>query len=60
MRTLTHLAVFEPTETGYSVDFPYLPERVSVGTDLQDAQKQATDALSLHIYGMEKDGESPR
>lgn len=57
MRKLTYLAVFEPTETGYSVYFPDLPGCVSCGKDFEEAQKQATDALGLHLYGMEKDGD---
>jgi predicted RNase H-like HicB family nuclease len=57
MRKLTYLAVFEPTETGYSVYFPDLPGCVSYGEDFEGAQKQASDALGLHIYGMEKDGD---
>jgi len=55
MRKLTYLAVFEPTETGYSVYFPDLPGCVSCGEDFEEAQKQAVEALGLHIYGMEKD-----
>jgi len=51
----TYLAVFEPTETGYSVYFPDLPGCVSYGEDFEEAQKQAAEALGLHIYGMEKD-----
>lgn len=57
MRKLTYLAVFEPTESGYSVYFPDLPGCVSYGEDFEKAQKQAADALGLHIYGMEKDGD---
>lgn len=57
MRKLTYLAVFEPTETGYSVYFPDLPGCVSYGEDFEEAQKQAAEALGLHIYGMEKDGD---
>ncbi|WP_028306410.1 type II toxin-antitoxin system HicB family antitoxin [Desulfitibacter alkalitolerans] len=57
MRKLTYFAVFEPTETGYSVYFPDLPGCVSFGEDFEDAQKQASEALGLHIYGMEKDGD---
>ncbi|ADY56936.1 Uncharacterized protein family UPF0150 [Syntrophobotulus glycolicus DSM 8271] len=57
MRKLTYLAVFEPTESGYSVYFPDLPGCVSFGEDFEKAQKQAVDALGLHIYGMEKDGD---
>ena len=58
MRKLTYLAVFEPTQTGYSVYFPDLPGCVSCGEDLEEAQKQAAEALGLHIYGMEKDGDN--
>ncbi|MDD3365219.1 MAG: type II toxin-antitoxin system HicB family antitoxin [Syntrophomonas sp.] len=57
MRKLTYLAVFEPTETGYSVYFPDLPGCISYGEDFEDAQRQAADALGLHLYGMEKDGD---
>lgn len=57
MRKLTFLAVFEPVETGYSVYFPDLPGCISCGEDFEDAQKQAAEALGLHIYGMEKDGD---
>lgn len=57
MRKLTYLAVFEPTETGYSVYFPDLPGCVSYGENFEDAQKQVAEALGLHIYGMEKDGD---
>lgn len=57
MRKLTYLAVLEPAETGYSVYFPDLPGCVSYGEDVVSAQKQAAEALGLHIYGMEKDGD---
>lgn len=57
MRKLTYLAVFEPTETGYSVYIPDLPGCVSYGEDFEEAQKQVAEALGLHIYGMEKDGD---
>jgi len=54
---LTYFAVFEPVATGYSVYFPDLPGCVSYGEDFEEAQKQAADALGLHLYGMEKDGD---
>lgn len=57
MRKLTYLAIFEPTETGYSVYFPDLQGCVSYGEDFEEAQKQAAEALGLHVYGMEKDGD---
>lgn len=57
MRKLTYLAVFEPIKTGYSVYFPDLPGCTSYGEGFEEAQRQAVDALELHIYGMEKDGD---
>ncbi len=57
MRKLTYLAVFEPTKTGYSVYFPDLPGCISYGEYFEVAQQQAAEALGLHLYGMEKDGD---
>lgn len=58
MRKATYLGVFEPTVAGgYSVYFPDLPGCISAGNTMEEAQMQATDALGLHFYGMEKDGE---
>ncbi len=58
MRKLTYLAIFEPSTSGYSVYFPDLPGCISFGSTFEDAQKEAADALGLHLYGMEKDGEA--
>jgi predicted RNase H-like HicB family nuclease len=58
MRKLTYLAVFEVDENpGISVYFPDVPGCVSCGDNFDHALKMAQEALSLHIYGMEKDGE---
>lgn len=57
MRKLTYLAVFEPSKTGFSVYFPDLPGCISHGENFDDAQKHSVDSLSLHIYGMQKDGD---
>ena len=58
MRKLTYLAVFESDEkSGISVYFPDFPGCVSCGDDFDHAVQMAKEALSLHIYGMEKDGE---
>ena len=57
MRKLTYLAIFESSKTGYGVYFPDLPGCISCGDDFEAAQKSATEALELHIYGMEKDGD---
>lgn len=57
MRRLTYFAVFEPTKNGFSVYFPDFPGCISFGRTFEEAQKEAVDALSLHVYGMEKDGD---
>lgn len=56
MKTLTYLAVLEPTgEKTYSVFFPDIPGCISTGKDLEDAVKNAKEALELHYYGLFKD-----
>ncbi|MDR1469767.1 MAG: type II toxin-antitoxin system HicB family antitoxin [Spirochaetaceae bacterium] len=58
MRKVTYLAVFETDENpGISVYFPDVPGCVSCGETFDQALCMAKEALSLHIYGMEKDGE---
>ena len=60
MRSRTYLAAFETEKNSenYSVFFPDLPGCISVGNSFEDAQKNAAEALGLHIYGMEKDGDA--
>lgn len=58
MRKAAYLAVFEPSGDGYSVFFPDLPGCISYGASFEEAQREAEDALGLHIYSMEKDGET--
>lgn len=57
MRKASYLAVFEPCGEGYSVYFPDLPGCISYGDSFEEAQREAEDALGLHLYGMEKDGD---
>ena len=57
MRKLSYLAVFEPSKDGFGVYFPDLPGCVSFGKTFDDAQREAVDALGLHLYGMEQDGD---
>lgn len=57
MRKLKYYAVFEPATSGFGVYFPDLPGCISFGSDFVEAQKNAEEALGLHIYGMEKDGD---
>jgi len=57
MRKASYIAVFEPSDTGYCVYFPDLPGCISFGKTFEEAQREAADALGLHLYGMEKDGD---
>lgn len=58
LKQVTYQGVFEPAvDGGFSVYFPDLPGCVSYGATLTEAQRNARDALALHLYGMEQDGE---
>jgi len=59
MRKLTYLAVFETGEgSGFSVYFPDVPGCVSCGDNFDHTLQMAKEALALHVFGMEKDGEA--
>jgi predicted RNase H-like HicB family nuclease len=58
MKRILYPAVFRPTKTGYSVDFPDLSGCVSAGANLDEALGMAQEALSLHLYGMQEDGDA--
>lgn len=59
LKQVAYQGVFEPDKgRGYSVYFPDLPGCTSYGESLTEAQKNAQDALGLHLYGMEKDGDT--
>ena len=52
-------ALFEHSEDGgYCIIFPDLPGCITEGDTLEDAMKMAKEALELHLWGMEDDGES--
>lgn len=58
MQKLTYYAVFEPSADGsYGVYWPDLPGCTSFGKTLPQAEAMAVEALGLHIYAMEKDGD---
>jgi predicted RNase H-like HicB family nuclease len=50
-------AIFRIAGPGYSIDFPDLPGCVSAGSNRAEALDMAREALSLHIYGMNEDGD---
>jgi len=58
MRKLTYYAVFESsTGDSYGVYWPDLPGCTSYGETLPQAERMAAEALGLHVYGMEQDGD---
>lgn len=50
-------AIFSYDKDGISVEFPDLPGCYTCANSTEDALKMAKDALGLHIYGFEQDGE---
>ena len=58
MKELTYLAVIEPNGMGgYGVYYPDFPGCGSYGDTFQEAIANGREALELHIYGMQEDGE---
>ena len=58
MKNVTYLAVIEPNGKGqYGVYFPDLPGCASFGKTYEEAFKNAHEALSLHLYGMNEDND---
>ncbi len=56
--TYTYVAVFTAeADGGFSVRFPQLDGCYTQGDTFEDARREAIDAMSLHLYGMEQDGE---
>ena len=56
---MTYFAVFEPSTDGaYGVYFPDLPGCISMSDNFKHAQSMAEEALGLHLWGMEKDGDT--
>ncbi|MCX7904118.1 MAG: type II toxin-antitoxin system HicB family antitoxin [Caloramator sp.] len=48
-------AIFDIDDDGISVEFPDLPGCFTCGDTIDEAYKNAKEALELHLYGMEKD-----
>lgn len=55
----TFAAIFTREADGrYSVRFPQLDGCYTQGDDFDEARRMAIEAMSLHLYGMEQDGEA--
>lgn len=55
--TYIYPAIFEREEHGVSISFPDLPGCLPCAEDFLRAFKNARECLSLHLYGMLKDGD---
>ncbi|MHB1682527.1 MAG: type II toxin-antitoxin system HicB family antitoxin [Bacilli bacterium] len=50
-------ALFHFAEDGISIEFPDLPGCFTCGRDQEQALHMAREAMALHLYGMEQDGD---
>lgn len=55
--TYIYPAVFYCDEDGISINFPDLPGCYPCADTMEEAVKNAREALGLHLYGMEKDND---
>lgn len=55
--TYVYPAIFEQAESGISIFFPDLPGCLPCAETVEGALKNAKEAMLLHLYGMEEDGE---
>ena len=51
------LAAFHSAEDGISITFPDLPGCLPCAQTMEEAFANAKEALQLHVFGMEEDGE---
>lgn len=55
--TYIYPAVFDFAEDGISIEFPDLPGCLPCADNVEEAAKNAKEAMLLHLYGMEVDGD---
>ncbi|MCV9997798.1 type II toxin-antitoxin system HicB family antitoxin [Pararhizobium sp. YC-54] len=48
--------IHKDANSDYGVSFPDFPGVISAGTDLDDARRMATEALTFHLEGLVEDG----
>ena len=54
----TFPAIFHVADDGISITFPDLPGCLPCADTMEEAFGNAKEALQLHLYGMEEDGEA--
>ncbi len=52
------IAVFNVDDDGISIEFPDLPGCLPCADNMDEALENAREALGLHLWGMEQDGEA--
>lgn len=52
-----YVAIFAKEDEYYNVSFPDLPGCYTYGKTIEEAYSMAKEALELHLYGMEEDGD---
>ena len=55
--TYVYPAVFYDEPDGISIEFPDLPGCLPCADTMEEAFRNAKEALQLHLYGMEEDGD---
>lgn len=50
-------AIFDYADDGISIEFPDLPGCLPCASTTEEAVKNAREAMALHLYGMEQDGD---
>ncbi|MFZ3132809.1 MAG: type II toxin-antitoxin system HicB family antitoxin [Desulfosporosinus sp.] len=50
-------AIFDYADDGISIEFPDLPGCLPCATSTEEALRNAQEAMALHLYNMEKDGD---
>lgn len=55
--TYIYPAVFEYADDGISISFPDLPGCLPCADTVEEAVKNAKEAMMLHLFGMEEDNE---
>jgi predicted RNase H-like HicB family nuclease len=49
--------IHKDADSDYGVSFPDLPGCISAGSTLDEARTMATEALGLHLEGLNQDGD---
>lgn len=53
-----YIAIFHYADDGISITFPDLPGCLPCASTTEEAVKNAKEAMGLHLWGMEQDGET--